>query len=215
MTTWAYARVSSKDQNLDRQIEAFKEAGVDTRHIITEKQSGKDFASRREYCGLVGTEEAAGKLDKGDCLVIYSIDRLGRNYAEIRKQWEYITKEVGADIVVLDMPLLDTRKCGKDLDKTFIADLVLQILSYVADRERQNIKARQKGGYDAMQRDEQGRHISKRTGRPVGRQETPYPDNWKEVYNVWKAGEITAVEAMKRTGLTKTTFYKLAKGYEA
>lgn len=215
MATWAYARVSSKDQVLDRQLQAFAEAGIDGRHVIKEKQSGKDFSSRREYCGLVGTEEAAGKLQEGDCLMIYSIDRLGRNYTEIRKQWEYITKEVGADIAVIDMPLLDTRKSGKDLDGTFIADLVLQILSYVAQKERENIHARQEQGYAVMERDSKGRHISKRTGRPVGRQETPYPDNWKEVYTAWKAGEIKAVEAMKQTGLTKTTFYKLAKQYEA
>lgn len=215
MSTWAYARVSTEDQILDRQLEAFKEAGIDKRHIVTEKQSGKDFTSRREYCGLVGTEEAAGKLQEGDCLVVYSIDRLGRNYNEIREQWEYITRELKCDIAVLDMPLLDTRKSGKDLDGTFIADLVLQILSYVAQKERENMKKRQKGAYDAMERDEQGRHISRRTGRPVGRQETPYPENWKSVYSAWKAGEFTAVEAMKRTGLAKTTFYKMVKQYEA
>ena len=213
--TWAYARVSTDDQILDRQLEAFEEAGIDKRHIVTEKQSGKDFASRREYCGLVGTEEAAGKLQAGDCLMIYSIDRLGRNYNEIREQWDYITHELKCDIVVLDMPLLDTRKSGKDLDGTFIADLVLQILSYVAQKERENMKKRQRGAYNAMKVDEQGRHISNRTGRPVGRQETQYPENWKEVYTAWKSGQITAVEAMKRTSLTKTTFYKLAKSYSA
>ena len=215
MVTWAYARVSDKDQNLDRQLEAFREAGVDEAHIVKEKQSGKDFASRREYNGLIGTEEAAGKLQEGNCLVIYSIDRLGRNYKEIREQWEYITKELKCDIAVIDMPLLDTRKSGKDLDGTFVADIVLQVLSYVAQKERENMLARQKGAYAVMERDEQGRHISKRTGRPVGRQETPYPDNWKEVYTEWKLGKITAVEAMNRTGLTKTTYYKLVKKYEA
>lgn len=209
---YGYARVSSKDQNLERQIEALKEAGVNSRNIVCEKQSGKDF-NRREYLGLIGTDEAAGKLREGDCLMIYSIDRLGRNYEEIMKQWKYITKELKCDIAVVDMPLLDTRKSGHDLDGTFIADLVLQILSYVAQRERENINARQKQGYDVMERDSKGRHISRKTGRHVGRQETEYPDNWEEIYNVWKAGEITAVEAMRRTGLTKTTFYKMAKEY--
>lgn len=213
MATWAYARVSTKDQILDRQIKAFVEAGVDKRHIVTEKQSGKDFASRREYCGLVGTEDVAGKLSEGDCLMVYSIDRLGRNYAEIREQWEYITRDLKCDIAVLDMSLLDTRKSGKDLDGTFIADLVLQILSYVAERERQNTHSRQASAYAAMDRDDKGRHISKRTGRPVGRQAKTYPDNWKEVYDDWKAGKITAVEAMRKTALTKTVFYKLAKQY--
>lgn len=211
---YGYARVSSKDQNLDRQIEALKEAGVDSRHIICEKQSGKDF-NRREYLGLIGTDIAAGKLREGDCLMVYSIDRLGRNYEEILKQWKYITKELKCDIAVLDMPLLDTRKSGRDLDGTFIADLVLQILSYVAQRERENTKTRQKQGYDVMERDSKGRHISRRTGRHVGRQETAYPDNWGEIYTIWKGGQITAVEAMKQLNLTKTTFYKMAKEYAA
>lgn len=209
---YGYARVSSKDQNLERQIKAFKEAGVDDRNIICEKESGKDF-NRREYLGLVGTDKTAGKLREGDCLVIHSIDRLGRDYKEIRKQWEYITKELKCDICVLDMPLLDTRKSSHDLDGTFISDLVLQILSYVAQRERENIKARQRQGIDAMTRDEKGRRISIRTGRHAGRQDTPRPENWNEVYNTWKSGEITAVEAMKQLNLTKTTFYKMAKEY--
>lgn len=211
---YGYARVSSKDQNLDRQLKALKEAGVDSRNIVYDEQSGKDF-NRREYLGLIGTDAAAGKLREGDCLAILSIDRLGRNYEEIRKQWEYITKKLKCDISVIDMPLLDTRKSGRDLDGTFIADLVLQILSYVAQRERENIKSRQKQGYDVMKLDSKGRHISRRTGRHVGRQETKYPDNWEEVYAIWKGGQITAVEAMKQLNLTKTTFYKMAKEYAA
>lgn len=209
---YGYARVSTKDQILDRQIEALKEAGIESRNIVCDKKSGKDF-NRREYLGLVGTPEAAGKLREGDCLMIYSIDRLGRNYDEIRKQWEYITQELKCDIAVLDMPLLDTRKSGRDLDGKFIADLVLQILSYVAQRERENTNARQKHAYEVAPRDSKGRIVSARTGKHVGRQEIEYPENWNEVYNAWKSGEITAVEAMKRTNTKKTTFYKLAKEY--
>ena len=211
---YGYARVSGKEQDLTRQVEAFKEQGISERNIICEKQSGKDFC-RKQWRGLTGTEDASGKLREGDVLMVYSIDRLGRNYHEIRREWEYIVKELKCDIAVLDMPLLDTRKSGKDLDGTFVADLVLQILSYVADRERQNIHSRQESAYNVMERDEQGRHISRRTGKVVGRPSATYPDNWKEVYETWKSGQITAVEAMKRTQLTKTVFYKMAKRYEA
>lgn len=130
---WGYARVSTKEQNLARQIEQLKEFGISERNIKCDKISGKTF-NRMEYNALVGTETTASTLREGDLLVIVSLDRLGRNYTEIKEQWNYIINVIGADIVVLDMPLLDTRQSGDNLDKRFIADLVLQILSYVAQR---------------------------------------------------------------------------------
>lgn len=217
--TYYYGRVSAVQQNLDRQIKAFKDLGADERYIYTDKQSGKDF-DRKSYNTLVGTKETAPVLRAGDTLVVYSIDRLGRNYTEIRHQWEYITHELGANIKVIDMPLLDTSRANGDLDSKFIADLVLQILSYVAEKERENIRARQRQGLDAMEvSDEQmtldGRQkrISKKTLRAVGRPQADYPENWVEVYASWRTGEITAVKAMEMTGLRKNSFYNLAKRY--
>ena len=142
---YGYARVSSKEQNLERQIKELKGAGVEERNILMDKQSGKDF-NRKSYNLLVGTDTTAPLLREGDVLTVYSIDRLGRNYTEIMKQWQYITQEIKADIRVLDMPLLDTRNNGDSLDSRFVADLVLQILSYVAQKERENIKVRQSQG---------------------------------------------------------------------
>lgn len=207
---YGYCRVSSKDQNLDRQLVAMREFGIAERNIITDKESGKSF-DRKGYNLLVGTDATAPLLRKDDLLVIYSIDRLGRNYTEIRQQWDMIINVIGADIVVLDMPLLDTRTGGRDLDKRFVADLVLQILSYVAEKERANIRKRQRDGYDAMGTDEKGRKVSKKTGRHVGQQEIQKPAGWDAVVSRWRAGEITAVAAMQQLGLKKTTFYKLAK----
>ena len=134
-TAWGYCRVSSVDQNLDRQKAAMLAEGIDEKHILCDKASGKDF-ERRTWNLLVGTDTSAPLLRKGDLLVVLSLDRLGRNYTEIRKQWAYITTEIGADIKVLDMPLLDTSTATENLDKRFIADLVLQILSYTAEKER-------------------------------------------------------------------------------
>ena len=138
-TVWGYCRVSSVDQNLDRQKAAMLAEGIDEKHILCDKASGKDF-ERRTWNLLVGTDTSAPLLRKGDLLVVLSLDRLGRNYTEIRKQWAYITTEIGADIKVLDMPLLDTSTATENLDKRFIADLVLQILSYTAEKERTNIR---------------------------------------------------------------------------
>ena len=146
---WGYARVSTTEQNLARQLEQLKEFGIPDRNIRCDKVSGKTF-NRREYNALVGTTETAPLLRKGDLLVIVSLDRLGRNYTEIREQWNYIINDIGADIVVLDMPLLDTRQSDDNLDKKFIADLVLQILSYVAQKELENTRRRQKQGMDVM-----------------------------------------------------------------
>jgi hypothetical protein len=188
---------------LARQIKELVGAGVEERYIYTDKQSGKDF-DRKSYNLLVGTVNTAPLLREGDLLTVYSIDRLGRNYNEIMKQWQYITQELKADIRVLDMPLLDTRSNGNSLDSRFVADLVLQILSYVAQKERENIKVRQAQGIAVAK--EQGKHL----GRPIA----TFPANWEEVYKQWKEGKITAVEAMKRAELKKNTFYNLVRRYE-
>ena len=165
---YGYVRVSTKDQNEDRQMIAMLEFPVPEKNIIVEKQSGKDF-NRPRYRRLIR------KMKKGDLLVIKSIDRLGRNYEEIIQQWRYLTKEKGIDIVVLDMALLDTRE-GKDLTGTLIADLVLQLLSYVAQTERENIRQRQKEGIQA----------AKRKGVQFGRPKIPVPDQFTELKQQWK-----------------------------
>ncbi len=200
---YGYARVSTTDQNLNRQIAALSEYVPDTRQIITDKVSGKDF-DRAGYNLLVGSNSNAPLLREGDLLVILSIDRLGRNYEEIRQQWEYITHILKADIKVIDMPLLDTSNAENNLDRRFIADLVLQILSYVAEKERINIKARQK----------QGIEIAKANGKKLGRPIVTYPHNWDMVYSDWQEGKITAVSAMATLGLKRATFYNLVKRYK-
>ena len=144
---WGYARVSSTSQNLDRQLEQLRAYGIDERHIKTEKQSGKDF-QRPAFLSLVGTETVAASMRAGDTLVICSLDRLGRNYSEIQRWWQYITKELGCGIVVLDMPLLCTNDGENSLDRSFMADSVLQILSYVAEKERIAIHERQRQGIE-------------------------------------------------------------------
>ncbi len=193
-----YARVSSKEQNEARQIIALKEFGVLDRDIYIDKQSGKDF-NRQEY------QRMLNYIRKGDLLAIPSIDRLGRNYSEIREQWRHITVDLGADIKVLDMPLLDTRAKEDSIDSRFVSDLVLQILSYVAEKERINIKARQA----------QGIAVAKAQGKVLGRPKAEYPNNWKEVYDLWNEKQaITAKEAMNRLGLKRNTFYKLVKQYQ-
>ena len=193
MNIYGYARVSSNDQNEERQMVALRDAAVSEKNIFMDKQSGKDF-DRPNYKKLVK------KLKAGDILYILSIDRLGRNYEEIQKQWRILTKEIGIDICVLDMPLLDTRN-GKDLMGTFIADLVLQILSFVAQSERENIKKRQAEGIAA----------AKARGKHLGRPALTFPENWDTVYVAWTAGKITAKRAMEQTGLKRTSFYKLVK----
>lgn len=208
---YGYARVSTKDQNLARQIGELKSCGIDERYIYTDKISGKKF-NRPNYNLLVGTEHSAPMLREGDLLVICSIDRLGRDYEEIRNQWQYITRQLGVDIRVIDMPLLDTRAADRtNLDKSFVSDLVLQILSYVAEKERESTRSRQQAGIACMRIDPvTGKRIGK-TGRPTGRPSAEYPENWEVVYNKWKSGEITATAAMKELGLKRNTFYKLAK----
>lgn len=203
MATYGYIRVSADDQSFDRQLPLFKEFIADERFIITDKASGKNF-DRKGYNMLVGTDKTAPLLHEGDMLIIASLDRLGRNYTEISKQWTYITQTLKANIKVLDMPLLDTSRT-KDLDSRFIADLALQILSYVAEKERENIRKRQRQGIDA----------AKAKGKHLGRPQAALPDNFKEVYGEWKTEKITATAAMKKLNLKRTTFYKLVKEYES
>ena len=203
---FGYARISSRDQNEGRQIEQLKTEGISESNIIIDKQSGKNF-ERTGYHYLI-----RNRLSEGDALVITSIDRLGRNYQEIMEQWKYITQDLKADIKVLDMPLLDTTKSGESLDSRFVADLVLQILSYVANKERDNTRLRQRQGIDIMPI-VNGKRISVKTGRPVGRPTTEYPAQWNSVYTEWKNGLITAKKAMNTLQLKPNTFYKLVKLY--
>lgn len=192
--TYGYARVSTREQNEDRQIIALEEFGVPTYSIVCDKQSGKDF-ERPGYRRLVK------KLKPGDTLVIKSIDRLGRNYDEILEQWRVITKEKLADIVVLDMPLLDTRQKEKDLTGTFIADIVLQLLSYVAQTEREFIRQRQKEGIAA----------ARARGVRFGRRAAELPDNWSTVHSEWLSGKISGREAAALLGISHTTFQNWVK----
>lgn len=190
---FGYVRVSSKEQNEDRQLIAFKEFGIDERDIYIDKQSGKDF-NREQYNILKHI------LRENDVLVIKSIDRLGRNYNMIIDEWKDITKNIKADIVVLDMPLLDTRN-NKDLLGTFISDLILQILSYVAEQERTFIKQRQKEGIAA----------AKNNNVKFGRPKIEKPQNFDIVVNKWKNKEIKTKEAIEILGLKPNTFYNLVK----
>lgn len=212
MDIYGYARVSTKDQNLARQLKDFEEMGIERRFVIIDEQSGKDF-NRRGYNTLVGTELTAPLLHEGDLLVIHSIDRMGRNYTEIQEQWKYITHTLKANIKVLDMPLLDTSISKDSLDNRFIADLTLQILAYVAEKERQNIKTRQKEGIASMPVID-GKRVSSKTGKATGRPAAEFPEDWEKYYSEWKSGEITAKQAMDNMELKRTTFYKLVKMWE-
>lgn len=190
---FGYVRVSSKEQNEDRQLIAFKEFGINERDIYIDKQSGKDF-NREQYNVLKHI------LRENDVLVIKSIDRLGRNYNMIIDEWKDITKNIKADIVVLDMPLLDNRN-NKDLLGTFISDLILQILSYVAEQERTFIRQRQKEGIAA----------AKNNNVKFGRPKIEKPQNFDIVVNKWKNKEIKTKEAIEILGLKPNTFYNLVK----
>ncbi|KON90319.1 DNA recombinase [Sporosarcina globispora] len=190
-------RVSSKDQNEGRQLEAMKEKGIDERDIFMDKQSGKNF-NREQYQLLKRI------IRKGDVLYIHSLDRFGRNKEEILQEWNDIAKNILADIVVLDMPLLDTTQF-KDSLGTFIADLVLQILSWMAEEEeRERIRKRQREGID----------LALKNGVAFGRPKAQVTEEFKEVYNRWKAGEMPTVKAMDELGVKKTTFYKLVNEFE-
>ena len=193
---YGYARVSSKDQNENRQTDSLLEAGIESKHIFIDKESGKDF-QRREYLRL------RRKLRAGDLLIVKSIDRLGRNYEEILEQWRILTKEKKVDIKILDMPLLDTA-AQKDLTGTLIADLVLQLLSYVAQRERENIRQRQKEGIEA----------AKRRGVRFGRPSLPLPEEFFFLYEKWKAKELTAKTCAEILQINLRTFYRKAKELE-
>ena len=212
MATFGYARVSTTEQNLERQLKQLRELVSDDRYIVTDKASGKDF-NRRGFNSLIGTEDTAPLLHKGDLLIICSLDRLGRNYTEIYKMWQYITCTLVANIRVLDVPLLDTSTESASLDKRFIADLVLQILSYTAQKERENTRIRQKQGVEAMPV-VNGKRVSLRSGKPTGRPTIAYPENWVQIYDAWKSSNITAVKAMRLLGLKRCSFYKLVHKYE-
>jgi len=190
MNTYGYVRVSSTDQNEDRQLIAISELDIPEGHIFTDKQSGKDF-NRKNYQKMVGL------LIAGDLLYIKSIDRLGRNYEEIQDQWRVLTKEIGIDIVVLEMELLDTRR-EKNLLGTFIADLVLQVLSFVAQSERENIRKRQAEGIAAA------KLRGVRFGRPIKKP----PKNFAMMVSLWERGELSLSEVLTKTGLKEATFYR-------
>lgn len=190
---YGYIRVSSAEQNEDRQLVALRSCKVPECNLFVDKQSGKDF-ERPEYRRMLR------RLKRDDLLYVKSIDRLGRNYGEILEQWRLLTKEKGVDIVVLDMPLLDTRS-GKDLMGTFIADLVLQILSFVAQNERENIRQRQAEGIAA----------AKARGVPFGRPALPLPENFEQVVASWRNKEIDFASALQQTGMRPATFYRRLK----
>ena len=194
--TFGYARVSSMDQNADRQVIALQEKAVAAERIYIDSKSGKDF-NRPQYQAMMRAMQA------GDLLYVLSIDRLGRNYEEVQEQWRFLTKELRVDICVIDMPLLDTRN-GKDLMGTFIADLVLQILSFVAQSERESIKKRQAEGIAA----------AKARGVRLGRPQIPVPEEFAQIVAAWQAGQITLAEALKRSGLSRSTFYRRKKALE-
>ncbi len=196
MKVYGYVRVSSVDQNEDRQMIALNQANVPAKNIFMDKLSGKDF-NRPQYRRLVK------KLRSGDLLYVLSIDRLGRNYEEIQNQWRILTKEIGIDICVLDMPLLDTRN-GKDLMGTFIADLVLQILSFVAQSERENIKKRQQQGIAA----------AKARGVRFGRPPRSLPANFDAIREAWRGKKITLRQAAEACGMPEGTFYGKARRAE-
>ena len=192
---YGYIRVSSIDQNEERQVRALRAKGVKDKFIFIDKQSGKDF-NRPQY------KKMLKKLRSGDLLYILSIDRLGRNYAEIQNQWRILTKDIGVDVCVIDMPMLDTR-INKDLLGTFIADLVLQIISFMAQSERENIRKRQ----------EQGIAAAKAEGVHLGRPPKPLPENYHIYYQKWEAGKITGTAAAKECGMPLTSFRRKAEKY--
>lgn len=189
--TYAYIRVSSKTQHIDRQLSEIVKLNIPTKHIFIDKESGKDF-NRKQYRRL------KSKLKKDDLVIIKSIDRLGRNYQMIIDEWAYITRTVGADIQVLDMPLLDTRSHPENLVGKFISDIVLQILSFVAENERDNIKQRQAEGI----------RIAKEKGIHMGRPRYVKPDNFDEIVSLFKDKQISLSEAISTLDLSKSTFYK-------
>jgi len=193
---YGYVRVSSRDQNEDRQLISMREMQVPEENIYIDKQSGKDF-NRPQYKRLLR------KVKPDDIIYIKSIDRLGRNYSEILEQWKLITKDKRVDLYVIDMPILDTRR-EKNLLGTFISDLVLTLLSYVAENERVNIRQRQAEGIAA----------AKARGVHFGRVPNPLPENFYDVYRRWKMKKISVSQAAQECGMPQTTFFDRAKAYE-
>jgi len=197
MTAYGYIRVSTREQNEDRQWIALAEIGIDAAHTYSDKQSGKDF-DRPQYRRLMR------RLKEGDLVYVKSIDRLGRNYEEILEQWRFITREKRADICVLDMPLLDTRR-GKDLLGTFLSDIVLQVLSFVAENERINIRERQAEGIAA----------AKARGVRFGRPAKPMPADFPTIVRAWEQGKLSVSEAAQRANMSEATFYRRLREYRA
>lgn len=195
--TYGYIRVSSRDQNEERQFIALQSKGAKKSCIYIDKKSGKDF-DRPQYKKLIK------KLKPGDLLMIQSIDRLGRNYEEVQNQWRFLTKEKEVDICVIDMPLLDTRQ-GKDLLGTFIADIVLQILSFVAQNEREYIRKRQAEGIAA----------AKTRGVKFGRPPIPLPDNFHAIHKAWRTKKLTLKQAAEACNMPVGTFYDKAAKFES
>ena len=194
-TIYGYIRVSTREQNEDRQRLALAALPVPEENIYMDKQSGKDF-ERPQYRRLVR------RLRRDDLLYVKSIDRLGRNYSEILEQWRMLTKEKGVDIAVLDMPLLDTRR-GKDLMGTFLSDIVLQVLSFVAENERDNIRQRQAEGIEA----------AKARGVRFGRPPLETPEHFEKTVHLWEKKKINIQEALERSGMSESTFYRKARMY--
>ena len=197
MKQYAYVRVSSKDQNPERQIAAMRELGITEKYIYVDKMSGKDF-ERTEYRKMLK------RLKRGDLIVIKSIDRLGRNYSEILEEWRQITKVIEANIQVLDMPLLNTYIEHDNLTGVFVADMVLQILAYVAETERSFIKQRQAEGIA----------IAKENGVHFGAEKIELPVDFKKYYELWKAGEISIRTGAAELGMSKSTFFRRCKEFD-
>lgn len=191
---YGYIRVSTKEQNIDRQLNCMYAQGLDNKNIFIDKQSGKDF-DRNEY------QKLKNMLESGDLLIIKSIDRLGRNYDMIIEEWRTLVNILNVDIQVLDMPLLDTRAEGRNLIGKFISDIVLQILSFVAENERDNIKLRQAEGI----------RIAKEKGKHLGRPKIILPNNFKNIANKYKNKEITLAEALSALNMNRSSFYKNLK----
>lgn len=194
---YGYVRVSTREQNVERQLIALEKMGIDQTEIFVDRQSGKDF-QRPAYQNMIK------KLKSGDVVVTKSIDRLGRNYEEIKEQWRILIKEIGADIIIQDMPLLNTTK-SRDLLGNFISDIVLQLLSFVAENERNNIRARQAEGIAA----------AKRRGVRFGKPAIPIPENFAELYGCWEQGAITINELARLCNMGRSTIYKRIGEYKS
>lgn len=201
---FGYCRISSKEQNLDRQVIAIKDycksnnIEINERDIITDRASGKDF--NRDGYRLLREQ----LLRSGDILIVKELDRLGRNMEQIKEEWQQLQKR-GIDIIVIDNPILNTNN-KSDLEKTLISNIVFELLSYMAEKERAKIKQRQREGIQALK--------DKNNGKGIGRPKIEYPNDWEVIYKEWKDGKITATKSMQQLGLKRNTFYRLVKQYE-